>query len=221
MKLLEVRNIAKKYDNTSILTNISFSIDEGMIYLIKGRSGGGKSTLLNICSFLENPDSGEIFFEEKSTASMNEKEKKLILRDKIGYIFQDYNLFESLTVYDNMKLYLLSTCNMPDVEMNKLIEEKLSLVGLLEMKDRKAKLLSGGERQRVTLARVLLLDKKIIYADEPSANIDEGNIEIIKETFARIKKNGTSLLIVTHDDVFDTLSDRIFILEGGSLHEKE
>lgn len=221
MKLLEARNITKKYNDTPILTDISFSIDEGMIYLIKGRSGGGKSTLLNICSFLEDPDSGEIFFEERSSASMSEKEKKLILRDKIGYIFQDYNLFENLSVYDNMKIYLLATCNMKDAEMDRLIEEKLSLVGLLQMKDRKAKLLSGGERQRVALARVLLLDKKMIYADEPSANIDDGNIAIIKETFARIKENGTSLLVVSHDDVFDEISDRIFILEGGSLHEQE
>lgn len=216
MSLLSIRNISKKYDK-QVLKNVSLDLEYGKIYLIKGKSGSGKSTLLNICSFLENADSGMIYFEKEEVKNINVKEKKKILRDKIGYIFQDFNLFEDLTIYENLKLYLLATSDITNSQMKDMIKEKLSKVGLEDKLDIKARFLSGGERQRVTLARTLLLKKKIIFADEPSANIDEENVEIMIDLFKMLKEEGTTVLIVTHDNVFDKICDASFRLRNGVL----
>lgn len=217
MNLLSVDNVSKSYGNQKVLKSVSFDIDYGKIYLIKGRSGSGKSTLLNICSFLENPDTGMISFENIPVLHLNDHEKKKILRDKIGYIFQDFNLFEDFSVYENLKLYLLATSNIHNDKIDTMIKQSLSKVGLEHKIDSKAKLLSGGERQRVTLARTLLLEKKIIFADEPSANIDDDNVAAMVRIFKMLREQGTSILIVTHDDVFDEIGDHLLTLESGVI----
>ena len=125
MKLLELKSVFKKYGDQHVLNGISISFENGKIYLIKGRSGCGKSTLLNICSLLENPDRGEVFFKGTETKKLSEIERKEILRGHIGYIFQDYNLFEELSVYHNLQIYLLSITRKSIAEMDKMIKEQL------------------------------------------------------------------------------------------------
>ncbi len=217
MALLEIKNISKSYNDVKILDNICLTLDSGEMYIIKGRSGCGKSTLLNICSFLENPDSGELLFENILVGSLSNRERQTVLRNHIGYIFQDYNLFENFSVYENLVVYLLTTTDKNNSQISKDINEKLELVGIADKKNEKVKFLSGGERQRVALARAFLTPKKIIFADEPSANIDDNNIKIIKQCFDEMRKNGTSLLVVTHDNVFDDMADKIYNLERGIL----
>lgn len=220
MKLIEVNSVIKKYGEQQVLNGVSINIEKGKIYLIKGRSGCGKSTLLNICSFLENPDSGDVKFNGKSITSMIESEKKQILRESIGYIFQDFNLFEDFSVYENLYIYLVTTSEKNIPNISNLIEKKLEQLGLTHKSKDKAKFLSGGERQRLTLARTLLLPKEIIFADEPSANIDNQNVSIMVNIFSKLKESGTSLLIATHDDVFDNIADFSYELDGGILNEK-
>lgn len=217
MKLLELKSVFKKYGDQHVLNGISISFENGKIYLIKGRSGCGKSTLLNICSLLENPDRGEVFFKGTETKKLSEIERKEILRGHIGYIFQDYNLFEELSVYQNLQIYLLSITRKSIAEMDKKIKEQLEALHLTHKTKDKAKFLSGGERQRLTLARTLLLPRDLIFADEPSANIDEKNTCIMKEIFLRLKMAGTTIIIVTHDRVFDEIADVIFELDEGIL----
>lgn len=217
MALIEINNVFKKYGEQQVLNGVSMSIESGKICLIKGRSGCGKSTLLNICSLLENPDNGDVIFKGASAKALSEDDKKKILRESIGYIFQDYNLFEDFSVYNNLLLYLLSTSEKSRSEMDALIKDKLEQLGLTHKIKDKAKLLSGGERQRLTLARTLLLPKEIIFADEPSANIDNANISIMKNIFSQLKKDGTTIMIVTHDSVFDDMADASYELDGGML----
>lgn len=217
MKILSVDKIKKKYGEQKVLDNICIDIESSKIYLIKGRSGCGKSTLLNICSLLEDPDEGNVLFKGTSTKYLSEDEKKKILRDSIGYIFQDFNLFEDFSVYNNLYLYLLSTSEKSSSEIDALIKDKLEELGLSHKSKDKAKLLSGGERQRLTLARTLLLPKELIFADEPSANIDNANVFIMKDIFSKLKGKGTTVMIVTHDSIFDDIADFSFELDGGIL----
>lgn len=217
MEILKIINIRKRYGEQQVLNGISFNIETGKIYLFKGPSGCGKSTLLNICSFLENADEGDILYNGISVATFNENQKKALLRSDVGYIFQDYNLFEDLSVFDNLRLYLISISNLNESEISSVISEKLDAVGLSHKSDTITKFLSGGERQRLTLARTLLIPKKIIFADEPSANIDIDNVCELKKIFIKLKEQNTALLIVTHDSAFDDIADHIFEISGGLL----
>ena len=220
MEMIKAEYISKRYDDVQVLKDITFSINESEISVFKGRSGCGKSTLLNICSFLENKESGILNLFGTSVDTVDEKKKRDLLRNDIGYVFQDYNLFEDFSLYDNLKMYFLATGKWSSKESDELIKEKLSLVGLFEKADKKVKLLSGGERQRAAMARVLLTPKRIVFADEPSANIDDDNVEIMKSIFVDMKKKGTALMIVSHEDVFDDIADRIYVLSGGVLYEQ-
>ena len=215
MSLIEINAVTKRYGEQIVLSGITMNIERGKIYLIKGRSGSGKSTLLNICSFLENPDNGDVAFKGVSLRKLSENDKKALLRDSFGYIFQEYNLFEDYSAYDNLLLYLLSICDKSASEMDTIINENLNRVGLSHKSNDKAKLLSGGERQRLTLARTLILPKEVIFADEPSANIDNANVIIMKEIFIELRAKGTALMIVTHDSVFDDIADYSYLLEEG------
>lgn len=218
MSLINAKNIYKSYADQVVLKGISLSLESGNIYVMKGRSGCGKSTLLSILSLLENPDSGEIEYNGTSVVSLSEKARKDILRNYIGFVFQDYNLFEEFTVYENLIVYLRTTTAETNAQMDLRINSVLDHLGLAHKHNTKAKLLSGGERQRVTLARVLLTSKKVIFADEPTANIDNANIQIMKDMFIQLKKDGAILLIATHDDVFDDIADcSVEIREGGLL----
>lgn len=220
VNILKVRGLTKSYEDHTVLDNVEFELKQNEIMLIKGRSGTGKSTLLNICSMLENPDAGEIIFDGKNLDSYDHKEKQDILRNHLGYIFQDYNLFEDLTVYDNLYIYLTLSSDLNKSKINELIRNSLDEVGLLSKIKSKAKLLSGGERQRVALARTLLLPRKLVFADEPTANIDEENSAKLINIFNKLKDKNTAIIIVSHDDIFDSLADKIYLLEGGKLCQK-
>jgi len=215
--ILEVHRLSKKYGNNTVLENINFSLKENEIMLIKGKSGAGKSTLLNLCSMIENPDTGEIFFNGRNMNSYCEKEKRDLIRNHLGYIFQDFNLFEDLTVYDNLYIYLCVVSKLSKDYINELIKKTLDEVGLLQKLKHKVKLLSGGERQRVALARTLLLPRKLVFADEPTANIDDENSAVIAKIFQKLKEKNTAIIIVSHDDIFDSIADKIYLLEGGQL----
>lgn len=216
-ELISAHSLCKKYGQQIILKDVEFILGQKEIVLIKGRSGTGKSTLLNICSMLEKPDSGEIFYEGKNINNYTDDEKRCILREDIGYIFQDFNLFENLTVYENLYIYLTLVSALEKDEINKLIYKNLSELGLVSKIHDKVRVLSGGERQRIAMARTLLLNKKIIFADEPTANVDDENAEIMVDIFSKLKERNTGIIIVSHDDIFDDIADRIYHLEGGSL----
>lgn len=218
--ILEVHGLSKKFGGTVVLEDINFSLNENEIMLIKGKSGAGKSTLLNICSLIENPDAGEIIINGKKIDSCDDKDKQDLLRNHLGYIFQDFNLFEDLTVYDNLYIYLCLTSELSKGKINELINNTLDEVGLKQKLKHKVKLLSGGERQRVALARTLLLPRKLVYADEPTANIDSENATRIVKIFQKLKEKNTAIIIVSHDDIFDDIADKIYLLEGGRLCQK-
>ena len=217
MELLNAHSLCKKYGQQLILNEVDFTLCEQEIAVIKGRSGTGKSTFLNICSMLEKPDNGEILYRGKSVNNCSYDEKQRILREEIGYVFQDFNLFENLTVYENLYIYMMLVSDLGKYEINQVINKNLEELGLLAKIHDKVRVLSGGEKQRVAMVRTMLVDKKIVFADEPTANIDDENAKIMVDIFNKLKERKTGIIIVSHDDIFDCIADRIYHLEGGGL----
>lgn len=209
--LIKANNIYKKFYNKKILHNFSIEIYKGESIVIVGKSGSGKTTLLNILSLIETIDSGTIYWENININRMNKSKINKIIRYDIGYLFQNYALLDNKTVYENIEL----ACKYKKYEA---IKEKefdilnaLSKVGLNGFENRMIYSLSGGEQQRVALARIIVKPCKIIFADEPTGNLDEENSKIIMDILFDLNKEGKSIVVVTHDkeitNRFDTIID--------------
>ena len=196
IKLIEMHNIKKAYDSHIVFDEVSLSIQDGDRVAIIGRSGSGKSTLLNIIGLLDKPTSGKYLLDGKENISIHSSSARKILKDKIGYLFQNYALLENETVETNMKLAMRYGKYGNKKES---ISEALSLVGLKHKEKRMIHTLSGGEQQRVALARLLLKPCNIILADEPTGNLDEDNTEIILHLLMDLSHIGKTVVMVTHD----------------------
>lgn len=191
-----MHNIKKAYDSHIVFDEVSLSIQDGDRVAIIGRSGSGKSTLLNIIGLLDKPTSGKYLLDGKENISIHSSSARKILRDKIGYLFQNYALLENETVETNMKLAMRYGKYRNKKES---ISEALSLVGLQQTEKRMIHTLSGGEQQRVALARLLLKPCDLILADEPTGNLDEDNTEIILDLLMNLTRKGKTVVMVTHD----------------------
>jgi len=194
--VIEMHNIKKAYDSHIVFDEVSLSIQEGDRVAIIGRSGSGKSTLLNIIGLLDKPTSGKYLLNGKENISIYSSSARKILRDKIGYLFQNYALLENETVETNMKI-AMRYGKYKDKEAS--ISEALDLVGLNATERRKIHTLSGGEQQRIALARLLVKPCSLILADEPTGNLDEDNTEIIMNLLLSFSKKGKTIVMVTHN----------------------
>ncbi|KPK33336.1 MAG: hypothetical protein AMS24_01360 [Chlamydiae bacterium SM23_39] len=211
--ILEAKNIYKTFDETEILSNINLSIKENSSIAIIGASGEGKTTLLHILGTLERPTKGNIYICNKPIKDVN------ILRNTFfGFIFQSYNLFEDLTILENVILPA-------KIARKNYIKKAISLLKELNLENKKdypTKILSGGEKQRVAIARAFCLDPKIILADEPTGNLDSKNSEKIHHLLLNfVNKKNKSLILVTHDEELASFCDEKFILKRGKLIKKE
>ncbi len=216
-ELIKIHSLCKKYEQQVILNDLDFVLHEGEIVLIKGRSGAGKSTFLNVCSLLEQPDSGEIIYDTRNIGTCSNDEKQSILQNDIGYVFQDFNLFENLSVYENLYIYLSLVSDYDKTKIHDVISINLDELGLLSKINDKVRVLSGGEKQRVAMVRMMLTNKKMIFADEPSANVDDENAKIMIDIFKNLRERNAGIIIVSHDDIFDKIADSIYYLKGGKL----
>ena len=206
--ILQAKNITKSYSKLKVLAGINLQVQEGESIAICGRSGEGKTTLLHILGTLEESDEGSVeIASEKITRSNACK----IRNEKIGFIFQSYNLLEDFTVLENV-LMPARIARFP-IDKNWGLH-LLSQVDLLEKADVLAKHLSGGERQRVAIARALCNQPSVVFADEPSGNLDRDNAQKIGQVLFSLKK---TLILVTHDPALAALCDRTYTLQDGSL----
>ncbi|MGL4589649.1 MAG: ABC transporter ATP-binding protein [Mycoplasmatales bacterium] len=194
--MINLKNINKMYGKRTIFDNYSLQINRGELVAIVGKSGKGKSTLLNIIGGLEDVDSGEIIID--NTEIKSSKAKKILLREKISYLFQNYALIESETVLNNL---LLAVRYKRKTKKEKiiLISKALKIVGLEGIENEKIYNLSGGEQQRVAMARLIIKDSRIILADEPTGNLDFDNAKIIFALLKKLNTKGKTVIIVTHD----------------------
>ncbi len=192
--MIEVKNISKKYNGVNVIDNFSININESSFISIVGKSGRGKTTLINLISLLEESDNGKIIIDGKSNFS--QKEKLLLRRNIIGNVFQNYALIENETVESNLKIALAYKKN---INKNEAIADALNAVDLKGFNKRKIYELSGGEQQRVAIARLILQDCKYIFADEPTGNLDSQNRDIVFDLLKKLNDMGKAVVIVTHD----------------------
>ncbi len=213
MNLLDIRNVSKIYGELKALDNVSIRVDQGEWVAIMGPSGSGKSTMMNIIGCMDKPTKGQVFLDGIDIAKESSKRLTDIRRDKIGLIFQQFHMVNYLTAVENVMVsqYYHS---MPD-EAEAL--EALERVGLRERARHLPSQLSGGEQQRVCVARALINHPELILADEPTGNLDETNENIVLDLFRQLHREGTTLIVVTHDPEVAEAAQRTIVLEHGRL----
>jgi putative ABC transport system ATP-binding protein len=223
MKMIAARNIMKSYYSDSIenrvLKNISFSMDSGDFICIVGRSGSGKSTLLNVLSTLLKPDKGYVYYGEVDLTNLPEKRKDRVRQEEFGMIFQFHHLMPYLTVLENVLLpYMnhLKPVAKPDIERAK---HCLDRVGLGDKYARLPGQLSGGEQQRVAIARALVRSPQVLFADEPTGNLDKKTGDTVVQLLKQLNEEGLSILMVTHEASYRVYANRVIVLEDGVLRE--
>ncbi|MCM3587020.1 ABC transporter ATP-binding protein [Mesobacillus maritimus] len=194
--MIEIINMNKTFNQREIFKDFHLEVKPGEFIGIVGKSGKGKTTLLNIIGTLEEPDSGTIKIMGKELT--NKKTKRLLLRNELGFVFQNYALIDNATVKENLEIALKHK-KMKKTEKMNAISFVLKEVGLEGYSDKKVHTLSGGEQQRIAIARLLLKDPSLILADEPTGSLDIENRDIIVSLFQKLHKQGKTIIMVTHD----------------------
>ena len=219
MKILKVENLSKVYGKGDAkviaLNNISFEVEEGEFIAIIGPSGSGKSTLLHTIAGLERPTSGKVYFYDKNIYEMNKKDLTILRRQKIGIVYQFYNLIPTLNVEENILLPI-------ELDRKKIDKNKLeNIIKFLNLENRKKHLpneLSGGQQQKVAIGRALMIDPTILLADEPTGNLDsKSSSEIIQLLQKANKEYKQTIIMITHNLEIAKLADRIIHIEDGKF----
>lgn len=221
--IMKASMISKKYipgSATMELAPCSLVLEKGMIYVIKGKSGSGKSTLLNLLGGIDKPSSGSVFFQGNSFYELSDKEQSKIRNENFGFIFQSFNLIPELTVQENIELpkYFNRSCDINPSRIASIAHE----IGIGSLLRRKPHQLSGGEQQRVAIARALITNPDIIFADEPTGNLDTANSRIIADLLAGIvASRKATLVLVTHEERLIEHEHINLIIHNGQLKAEE
>ena len=223
--LLEIRNLSREYllKKTSIkaLDGINLKVTSGEFVAIVGRSGSGKTTLLNIIGALDKPTSGEVIFEGKNLTDYSNKELAFLRRQKIGFIFQAFNLLPTLTARENIELALVHH-QVPEKQMKEKVEELMEFLKISDKLDSFPQELSFGQQQKVAIARALVKDPILILADEPTGEMDPiAEREIVEKLVELNRKSKITMIIVSHGTFFQDISDRTLYLRNGKLALKK
>ncbi len=222
--MIEVKDLTKTYRLGSVevpaLRGVSFRIERGEVVSIMGQSGSGKSTLMNILGCLDLPTSGEYFLDDKNIAGRDEDELASIRNQKIGFVFQMFNLLPRMTVRRNVEMPLMYNGGNPGKEVRQRAEAILNAVGLGERLNHRPTELSGGEQQRVAIARAMINEPDLILADEPTGNLDSHTgAEIIQLLLGLNQERGLTLVIVTHDPTIAAHTQRVIRLRDGQIEK--
>ena len=203
----------------SALRGVSLGISQGEILAITGPSGSGKTTLLNCLSSLDTVSRGEIYFEERDISNISDNERTKLRGERMGFIFQQYQLIPVLTAVENVELPLL-LLNFPADEARKKALESLSMLGLSNRSNHKPSELSGGQQQRVAIARAIVHNPKILFADEPTGNLDSDTSDSVVQALEELNSiHGITIVIVTHDTSVSQRCNRILEINDGILSE--
>ncbi|MFZ6664841.1 ABC transporter ATP-binding protein [Peijinzhouia sedimentorum] len=215
--MLIAKGISKAYDKLKVINDISLNIEKGEIVSIIGASGAGKSTLLQILGTLDNTDSGRVEINGQAVSGLNGKSLANFRNKHLGFVFQFHNLLPEFTAAENVMMPLLIGGTALK-SASKKAEEMLQLLGLAERVHHKPSELSGGEQQRVAVARALINNPMIVFADEPSGNLDSKNSQDLHKLFFKIRDElNQTFLIVTHNPDLANMSDRILEIKDGNI----
>ena len=218
--MIEINDLKKEYleeeTSTQALRGMTFSIDKGEFISIMGPSGSGKSTLLHILSFLDRPTSGSYKFQGKGIDEMTDQELARVRNKDMGFVFQSFNLLSRLTVYENVEIPLLYSDISPKKRAT-LVEEAVQSVGLKEKLYTEAGKLSGGQKQRVAIARALVTKPDIVFADEPTGNLDSQSGLQVMEILESLNDKGHTVILVTHETQTAEFANRIIKIKDGMI----
>lgn len=219
--VLQAKHIFKDFHDPvtlRVLTDISFSINRGEFVSVIGKSGCGKSTLLYVLSTMDTAYEGELLIDNESMNNKKDNYLARIRNEKIGFVFQFHYLLNEFSVLENVMLPALKLNKHNTAEIRRRAAEKLAMLDILKLADKKSSQVSGGEKQRVAIARALINDPLIIMCDEPTGNLDKKNSEIVFDIFQRLTGEfNQTLLVVTHDPGFAARTDRIIEMEDGRI----
>jgi putative ABC transport system ATP-binding protein len=223
--MISISNLTKIYRTedieTTALNALDLEVKQGEFVSIMGASGCGKSTLLNIIGLLDSPNSGNYNFDGEEVAGYNEKQRAMLRKANIGFVFQNFNLIDELTVYENVELPLIYN-KVKTAERKQRVVEILERVGIAHRAKHYPLQLSGGQQQRVAVARALVTNPKLILADEPTGNLDSKNGNEVMELLTELHTSGATIIMVTHSSYDAQFSSRIITLKDGViLSEKE
>lgn len=219
--MLEIKNLRKIYKENSAnavtaLKDVNLKVEDGDFLAIMGESGSGKTTLLNIISLIDKETSGQIFLDDKEILSLSDKEKSDFRRDNFGYIFQDFNLLDNFDVRENILLPLVLREENPENFEDKLMPI-VNKLGIGELLNKYPAEISGGQKQRVAVARALIINPKIILADEPTGQLDSSSSEDLLNYFERINQDGNTILMVTHSNIAASFAKRVLFIRDGKI----
>lgn len=220
--LIKVVDLKKDYVNdevvTKVLYGLNFTIDPGEFVAIMGPSGSGKSTLMHILGFLDTLTSGQYFFKDRDVSNLSDDELAQIRNEEVGFVFQAFNLLPKTTVAENVKLPLLYS---QKKDQDKLVEKAIKAVGLFHRVNNFSNQLSGGEKQRVAIARALVTSPSLIFADEPTGNLDTKSGQVIMEILEKLNEAGHTIILVTHENDTARHAKRIIALRDGLIVSDE
>ena len=218
--MIQAKDLKKEYRNDSVVTTalagVSFDIEEGEFVAIMGPSGSGKSTLMHIMGFLDRPSSGVYKFEGQSIEDLTDNELAYIRNEKMGFVFQFFNLLPRTTVLNNVKLPLVYT-KISKKEKDKRVKEAIKAVGLIPRISHYSNQLSGGEQQRVAIARAVVNHPSVIFADEPTGNLDSKSGQQIMEILQDLNEQGHTIILVTHEKYTSEMAKRVIQFKDGKI----
>ena len=201
------------------LKGVNLGIEKGKLTILKGRSGSGKTTLMNILGALDYPTEGDVFFLDERISQVSEQRRSIIRRKDMGFVFQSVALVSMMTAYENVE-FLLRISKFPKEEYKKRAEECLKLVGLESRMHHLPQELSGGEQQRVAIARAIAHKPKIVFADEPTAELDtKTGLQVVKVFKDLIMEEGIAIVLTTHDPGLMDIADQVYEMEDGEIIE--
>jgi len=224
-KVIELKSINKYYKlregRLHALKNIDLTIEQGDFLMIMGKSGSGKTTLLNLLGFLDSFEEGNYIFNGEDVTHLNENQRSELRNNYMGFIFQQFHLIESLTIGQNVELPLVYKGNVSHKERTRLTEKYLDIVGLLNKKQQRPTELSGGQQQRIAIARALINDPYVIFADEPTGALDSETGEDIMNILKKLNEEKKTIIMVTHDEDLTKYANKVIRIKDGVMAKVE
>ena len=221
--MIKINKLCKSFQRPgepqlNVLQEVDFNVEKGEFVAIVGPSGSGKSTLMNILGLLDRPDSGDYELDGKEVAQLSPEERARVRNDAIGFVFQQFHLLPRTTATENVELPMLYSTR-SDADIQKRAREALCRVGLEERLTHYPSELSGGQQQRVAIARAIVNDPAVVLADEPTGNLDQKSGLQIMDLFNDLNRNGSTILLITHDEALASTASRVVRIDNGRLTE--
>ena len=219
--ILRTEDVCKTYRSGDMivdaLKDINVKIEEGKLTMLRGRSGSGKTTLMNLLGALDQPTSGKIYFKDQESTALSEAKRDLLRRSEMGFVFQSVALISNMSAYENVE-FGLRLAGAPAAERRERAEQCLELVGLGKRMTHRSHELSGGEQQRVAIARAIAHKPGLIFADEPTAELDTNMGLLVMQLFKKlVAEEGLTILMTTHDPNMVELADHVYVLDDGVI----